>query len=119
MKWPLTFYTDRTLQDWQGGATRGPVIVLREKYRNDEGIYQHELTHVKQWFLTLFTFGLWYSISKTFRANAEAQAYAKQMQYPDDKGGSLSLDLAAFRLWHDYELDWPIDRVRALIAEYH
>jgi len=22
MKWPLTFYTDKTLDDWMGGATR-------------------------------------------------------------------------------------------------
>jgi len=98
MKWPLTFYTNKTLDDWMGGATRGPVIVLRPEYKDDEGIYQHELTHVKQWFFSLGTLGLFYMLSKWCRARIEAQAYAKQTHYPDGKGGQLTVERAAYRM---------------------
>jgi hypothetical protein len=46
--YPLTFYV-KTLGPNTGGEARGPVIRILEEYRNDEGIYRHELMHVKQW----------------------------------------------------------------------
>jgi hypothetical protein len=48
MTYPLTFYV-HTLPPDVGGCANGPVIRILEKYRNDEGIYRHELMHVKQW----------------------------------------------------------------------
>jgi len=50
MKYPLTFYV-QTLPPNVGGCANGPIIRILEKYRNDKGIYHHELMHVKQWFV--------------------------------------------------------------------
>ena len=46
-------YSDKGMAEWQGGYAKGPYIQLREKYRTDEGILQHELTHVKQFYSTI------------------------------------------------------------------
>ena len=48
MTYPLTFYV-KSLPPGVGGCSNGPVIRILEKYRNDTGLHQHELTHVKQW----------------------------------------------------------------------
>jgi hypothetical protein len=48
--YPLTFFV-RTLPPDVGGCSNGPVIRILEKYRNDKGLLQHELMHVKQWFV--------------------------------------------------------------------
>lgn len=46
--YPLTFFV-KSLPANAGGCANGPVIRILDKYRNDRGIYQHELTHVLQW----------------------------------------------------------------------
>jgi len=50
-------YTDE-LPEGVGGETRGPLIRIRPKYRErgDEGLHQHELTHVRQ-FWALWAIG--------------------------------------------------------------
>jgi hypothetical protein len=50
MNYPLTFYTNFGVGKTARGSTRMCFIFIRPQYRfNDEGLYQHELTHVKQW----------------------------------------------------------------------
>lgn len=56
MRYPLTFYVQSLPPD-VGGCANAFVIRILEKYKNDEGIYQHELTHVKQW-VAFFAVGL-------------------------------------------------------------
>jgi hypothetical protein len=46
--YPLTFFV-KSLPPDVGGCANGPVIRILEKYRDDEGLYRRELTHVKQW----------------------------------------------------------------------
>jgi hypothetical protein len=50
MTYPLTFYV-KSLPPNVGGCANGPVIRILDKYRHDDGIYRHELLHVKQWFV--------------------------------------------------------------------
>lgn len=45
----LVCITARTLEDWQAGASRGPVVVIRPEREFDTGLLAHELTHVKHW----------------------------------------------------------------------
>tara|TARA_R110000744_G_scaffold378093_1_gene493807 strand:- start:100 stop:555 length:456 start_codon:yes stop_codon:yes gene_type:complete len=52
MKYPLTFYTDFGVGKTARGSTRMCFIFIRPKHKDDEGLYQHELTHVKQWAAT-------------------------------------------------------------------
>jgi hypothetical protein len=55
--------------------------------KGDEGLYQHELTHVKQAFLGLFiVHALLYKFLPEYRLWAEVQAFKKQAEYyPDDR----------------------------------
>lgn len=49
MRWPFTYYTD-ALPEGRAAVTKGPVICIRAEYRDDEGLYRHELKHVAQFF---------------------------------------------------------------------
>ena len=112
MKLPhLTIYTD-SLPPNVGGTAQGFLIKIRPKYKDDVGIHRHEYTHVKQWYkavaawvaiialLTVATYadlgytlaplalagiglhGALYLFVRSYRLEAEAQAYAAQVK-PD------------------------------------
>jgi hypothetical protein len=49
MKWPFTFYKDSLVSEGAAGCARGFLIFIREKYKDDEGLYAHEFNHVKQY----------------------------------------------------------------------
>lgn len=109
--WPLTFYV-KSLPPNVGGEARGPVIRILEKYRNDRGIYEHEVEHVQQWFVGAFvgaaliallwhfypvfdkslavlgmaTHPLLYSLVPRYKLWCEVQAYREQAKhYEDDR----------------------------------
>jgi len=112
MTYPLTFTTDN-LPTGVNGRAKGPVILIHKGWEGNEGLYQHEKTHVLQWFCTLGLHPLLYKFHKPYRLWAEARAYAEQMKYPNGKGGYLSLDLAAFRLaLPRYDLGITIERAK-------
>lgn len=52
MRWlPFkTIYTDALPAD-VGGCANGPLIRIRNKYRDDTGIHAHEAEHVRQWYV--------------------------------------------------------------------
>lgn len=125
MKWPcLTRYTD-ALPEGVGGEARGPLVRIRPKYRDDQGIHAHEYEHVRQWWtaglagatlIVLFALAihlpqaaslaalgflahpLGYALWPRHRLWCEVQAYREQMRHPDRNGGFLTLDDAAGRL---------------------
>lgn len=86
MTWPLTFYV-KSLPPGVGGCANGPVIRILEKYRDDRGIYEHELKHVKQWFCNLLlVHSVLYLLSSKYRLWAEVSAYKEQLKcYSDDR----------------------------------
>ena len=49
----IFFYTD-ALPASSGGVANAFVIRIRPKYQEDEGIHQHELYHVRNWYLVTF-----------------------------------------------------------------
>ncbi len=101
MKYPV-IWTDN-MADWQDGVTWGPIVRIRPKCREDEGVYQHELIHVKQWFLTLTLHWFLYAF-RWYRLWSEVQAYKVQTQY------GMSLELAADHLAQYYDLNITKDR---------
>ncbi len=110
--WHFTIYTD-DLPDGVGGEARGPVIRIRTKYRQDEGIHAHELEHVRQWWVTLGIHSLLYLVVRRYRLWAEVQAYREQMRHQDRHGGYLSLESAAARLANPrYRLGITIDQAK-------
>lgn len=91
----VVFYTDNGLADWQGGVSNGPVIRLRQKYFNDDGILAYELTHVRQWYRTIFIHPILYKISAHYRLSSEVEAYKEQLkQYGDDRSEQFSQFIA-------------------------
>jgi hypothetical protein len=82
MKWPLTFYTNFGVPQGSAGATRGPVIFIRPEKRGDEGLYRHELTHVRQSLAGLLVVhALLYLLVPRYRLWCEVQAYREQLKY--------------------------------------
>jgi hypothetical protein len=82
MKWPLTFYTNFGVPEGSAGATRGPVIFIRPEKRGDEGLYRHELAHVRQSLAGLLVVhALLYLLVPRYRLWAEVQAYREQSRY--------------------------------------
>lgn len=49
----LVIYTDKIPAAF-GGMTNGPVVRIRPKYQDDKGLHAHELTHVEQWYASVF-----------------------------------------------------------------
>lgn len=105
MKYPLTFYWARAVGKCEqtAGCARMCFIFIRPKYRDDTGLYQHELTHVKQWaFVTMIcglliaavyppviplaigVHGALYMGIPKYRLWCEVQAYKKQLKYYQD-----------------------------------
>jgi hypothetical protein len=96
------------------------VIAIDPDYADDEGLYQHELTHVKQWAVVTLATGIvlgliWlplaimspsvhaalYMFIRRYRCWCEARAFARQTKfYPDDR----SVKFAGF-LHRNYNLD--------------
>lgn len=105
MKYPLTFFWPRFIPDHAAACARMCFIFIRPKYRDDEGLYQHELMHIKQWaFVTLVSalllaavylplvcasvavHALLYLAVPKYKLMCEVQAYKKQLRYyPDDR----------------------------------
>lgn len=80
MRWPLTFYVDQLDNDAAGQAN-GPVIRILKSHKDDEGVYQHELEHVIQWFVTLGIHSLLYWLFESYRLWAEVSAYRIQLAH--------------------------------------
>lgn len=79
----IVHYTDN-IKDGFGGVANGFYVRLRPKYKGvDEGLLQHELTHVKQWYRTLGTHGIMYMFSEKYRLKCELEAYKVQASYYD------------------------------------
>lgn len=80
------------------GQANGPVVRIRPAYRDDEGLLQHELIHVRQWWRTLGLHSLLYLCSKKYRLKAEVEAYREQikwMRLRSDRPSSYYKDLYA------------------------
>jgi hypothetical protein len=101
MRYPFTFYVDN-LPPNVGGCANGFVIRILKKYKDvDEGIYQHELTHVKQWFRTLGLHSFLYLFNQQYKLEAEVEAYKVQAAYyKDDRKPLFATFIAKY-----YDLD--------------
>jgi hypothetical protein len=115
MTYPLTFITDRFIPDNLAGCMRVfllPVVFIRPKYKDDIGLYQHELTHVKQAFRFIFPplYGLLYMLSKAFRLRCEVEAYKVQAEYNPEH-----IELYAEFISKNYSLDVSVEEASLLL----
>ena len=114
MKLPhITLYRDRLPKN-SAGRAYGPVIVILEDYREDHRLWRHEYEHVRQWYASLFTHGIWYTLVRRYRAWAEAKAYAVQVRL--DRS---DLDEMAYRMALPvYDLHMTQEECRAAIEKH-
>lgn len=88
MKWPVfVFYTEKFVP--MGGITYtfGPlcVILIKPKYKDDEGILNHQMVHVNQHWRMTWLHRAKYKKSDKYRFESEAEAYAAQYGSNPDK----------------------------------
>jgi hypothetical protein len=57
------------------------IVLIRPEYKDDEGLIQHELTHVKQNIRTFMWSGIRQYWDKNHKLDRECEAYAVQLQY--------------------------------------
>lgn len=56
------------------------TIKIRPKYKNDKGLLEHELTHVKQWEKLNFIHVILYELNEEYRYRCELEAYKAQIK---------------------------------------
>lgn len=105
VKYPFIFYVD-SLPNNRHGQTQGPFVRILKSNRDDVGLREHELVHVKQWFLTLGLHSALYLVSKRYRLWSEVQAYRKQLEYSPGR----ELKFAIF-IVERYKLNISVDEV--------
>ena len=99
------FYTGLLKRAGAKSFLMGPLclLVIHNKYKNDQGIHDHLMTHVKQHWDTGWTHYFKYRDSEKYRLISECEAYAKQlMAYPDDRHYELFVEF----MLDNYELSF-------------
>lgn len=118
--WPfaIIFFTDRLVPERFGAFAVWPFIFIRPKYRNDRGLLEHELQHVRQIFrYGVLPFPFLYLLNAEFKLRMEAEAYRVQLIYaPADANLDALRDLFAGFLSAKYGLGISRAEARALLA---
>ena len=109
MKYYILIYTDN-LPANVGGRANGPVIRIKNKYRDDKGIHEHEFCHARQWWKTLGLHTLLVLFSKKYKFWCEVQAYKEQLKYSPGNE-----DLFASFISKNYGLNVSVDEAKAAL----
>jgi hypothetical protein len=89
------------------GSASGPVIRILKAYKDDKGLYEHELTHVKQWFFQgMIIHTLRYKHSDKYRYDCEVEAYRCQVKRRPDRVSHYAAYICT-----KYNLDVTMDDV--------
>lgn len=138
MKYYICNFNDGVASGF-GGTAQGPFIKILPKFKNDNGLLEHEKTHVRQWYLLMAVGVLFYLILllfvspdlwpvivlapclhpllyrfvRPYRRWSEVQAYRKQIA----TGGYNSHDFAVTALVEKYGLRLSVDEARALLTD--
>ena len=77
------------------------VCLIRPEFKNDNALYEHELTHNRQWKREPFTYPFKYLFSKPYRYKMELEAYTAQLRlYPLKKREEKSIQFARLICTH-------------------
>lgn len=108
------FWTNRFLESWQGGKSKGIFCIIRRKYKGiDNGILEHELTHCRQFYSTLFLHGFFYRFSSKYRLQSEVEAYKKQLEYYQNK--EFCINWMSKAIVEKYNLNVTIEEIKTLL----
>ena len=78
---PILIFITNWMPKKFSGYHVGCLVLIRPDYKDDEGLIQHELTHVKQNIRTLGWSGIKQIWNKNHKLNRECEAYAVQLEY--------------------------------------
>ena len=117
---PVPIFYVASLAAGRGGESRGPIVRILDRYRApcDEGLHQHELEHVRQFWRLPVLHSVLYAFRRSYRLACEAAAYRVQMNHPNGRGGALALEDAAWYLANDYRLGITVEEARAAILAF-
>jgi hypothetical protein len=95
------------------GVTRLFLVFIRPQYRNDVGLLQHELTHVRQFYKIPLIGAYLYRFSRKYRLHCELEAYREQLKhYQQDHSW-----LFAGYISKKYNLDISIEEAHRLLTQ--
>jgi hypothetical protein len=81
----FVIYKSWLMAKWQTGRVLfGCIIQIRPELKEDKGLLQHELEHIKQWQKRWLTHPILYRFSKKYRLQCEAAAYKVQVDVSDN-----------------------------------
>jgi len=78
---PIVIFISNWMPKKFSGYHVGTTVIIRPDYADDEGLIQHELTHVKQNIRTLGLSGIRQIWDKNHKLNRECEAYAVQLTH--------------------------------------
>jgi hypothetical protein len=107
---PVPFFvTDNMPKDF-GAQAKLFFCKIRPEYVNDEGLIQHELTHIRWSYLCLhIPYAILYKFTRWFRLKAEISGYRTQIKCGGDKY------VMAYRLANFYDLNISQDEVENIL----
>ncbi len=94
------------------------IVLIRPDYKDDEGLIQHELTHVKQNLRTLFWSGIKQYWDKNHKLNRECEAYAVQLQYVPDEDYEVMKTRFVNYMYTKYNLGMSKNFIRRRFDKY-
>jgi hypothetical protein len=115
---PILIFITNFMPKRFGGYTVGPFILIRPEYKNDEGLIQHELVHVKQFIRSFGIVPLLSTFNKQRRLNSECECYAKQLQYVDKKNYSVVRARFVNFMYTKYQLGMSKNYIRRRLQKY-
>ena len=105
-------YSDFSLLDDQGATTRGLIVIIRPKYKNDLLTESHELIHAKQAYRTCFWGWIKAKFDHDYLARWEAEAYAIEIT------NYSQIDSMARMIKDEYSLDTDVNKIKEYLFEY-
>jgi hypothetical protein len=108
----FVFYTDKFIKPQHGGISLAIFCFIRPKYKSDEGLLQHELTHSRQFYRNPILHLCLYRFWDKYKLECEVEGYKVQLKYyPTDL-----TDLFAGFIAERYELDITKEKAKELLS---
>jgi len=115
---PILIFISNWMPKRFSGYHVGTLVLIRPDYKDDEGLIQHELIHVKQNIRTLGWSGIKQIWNKNHKLNRECEAYAEQLKYvPANQYKIVSTRFVNF-MYTKYNLGMSKNFIRRRFEEY-
>lgn len=106
----MIIFCDRLVPKGFNAYGQGPVIFMREEFRNNEGAIAHEKVHLRQFWRAPVIHPIRYMLDARYRLKCEVEAYREMLKYYPDK-----LDEMA-NLLTKYGTGVSLESVRAMLT---